>query len=67
MVIDADVASESIIAAHIWPATTNDRGLRSFNLDAKCLNNLRNRLLLRKSIEKALDRKQICFTFDQMN
>ena len=67
MVIDIDVSSKSIVAAHIWPASTNGRGLRRFNLDSKCLNDARNGLLLHRLIEKAFDRKQLCFIFDQIH
>ena len=67
MVLDVDVSPDSIIAAHIWPASTNGRGLRRFNLDATCLNEGRNGLLLHRAIEKAFERKQICFVFNQMN
>ena len=67
MVLDIDVLPESIIAAHIWPASTNGCGLRRFNLDSNCLNDARNGLLLHKLIERAFDRKQICFVFDEIN
>ncbi|CAF1524010.1 unnamed protein product, partial [Didymodactylos carnosus] len=64
MVLDYDLSSDYITAAHIWPSSTNGRGLSRFRLEAKCLNDSRNGLLLHKSIEQGFDRKQICFLYD---
>ena len=67
MILDVDISSDLIVAARIWPASTNGRGLRRFNLDGRSLNDALNGLLLHRSIEKAFDRKQICFVFDSTN
>eukprot|EP01119_Soliformovum_irregulare_P012165 TRINITY_DN3147_c0_g1_i3.p1 TRINITY_DN3147_c0_g1~~TRINITY_DN3147_c0_g1_i3.p1 ORF type:complete len:522 (-),score=57.00 TRINITY_DN3147_c0_g1_i3:61-1626(-) len=51
-------------AAHIWMAHTGGKGLEKFGLSTNDLNHVRNGLLLCKPIEKAFDRKNVCFLWD---
>jgi hypothetical protein len=56
-------AQDTIIAAHIWKASTRGRLLDEFGLLAEDVNNERNGMFLTKGIEDAFDKQQVCFLY----
>ena len=57
-------AEESIVAAHIWKASTRGKDLAEFGLNETDVNNARNGLFLTKGIEDAFDNQQVCFLYN---
>ena len=53
-----------IICAHIWPKLTMGKGLSALGLDRSDVNSPRNFLRLHKSIERAFDKKRLCFSYN---
>lgn len=50
-----------VICAHIWPNYTLGKNLEIANLNPTDVNNPRNFLRLHRDIERAFDKKQLCF------
>lgn len=61
--INHAAAQNTIIAAHIWKASTRGKDLEEFGLREDDVNNARNGLFLTKGIEDAFDNQQICFLY----
>uniref|UniRef100_A0A6U3ASU7 HNH nuclease domain-containing protein n=1 Tax=Entomoneis paludosa TaxID=265537 RepID=A0A6U3ASU7_9STRA len=57
-------AEESIIAAHIWKASTRGKDLQEFGLSETDVDNPRNGLFLTKGIEDAFENQQVCFLYN---
>jgi hypothetical protein len=53
----------TIVAGHIWKASTRGKGLADFGLQASDVNSPRNGLFLTKGIEEAFDNQQVCFLY----
>lgn len=64
MVLNKFFDRTSVRAVHIWKLATKGVGLPEFALKESDINNERNGLLLYESIEKAFDRKQLCFIYN---
>jgi hypothetical protein len=63
MLLDKPIVTHKVCAAHIWRHSRAD-DLVLFGLPSTEINNLRNGLLLAKSIEVAFDKKQVCFLYN---
>ena len=61
------VALNTVIAAHIWKASTRGKDLEEFDLCAEDINNARNGMFLTKGIEEAFDNQQVCFLYNLLN
>ena len=65
--VPVTVAQNTIIAAHIWKASTCGKDLDEFGLREEDVNNTRNGLFLTKGIEDAFDNQQVCFLYNTLN
>jgi len=61
-----EAAEGTIIAAHIWKASTRGKDLEEFGLSYKDVNSARNGLFLTKGIEDAFDNQQVCFLYNKL-
>lgn len=61
-----DAAEDTIIAAHIWKASTRGKDLEEFGMSEEDVNNARNGLFLTKGIEDAFDNQQVCFLYNKL-
>lgn len=61
------VAQSTIIAAHIWKASTRGKDLEEFGLCAEDVNSARNGVFLTKGIEDAFNNQRVCFLYDTLN
>ena len=61
------VAQDTIIAAHIWKASTRGKDLEEFGLCSEDVNSARNGVFLTKGIEDAFDNQQVCFLYNTLN
>jgi hypothetical protein len=61
------VAQNTIIAAHIWKASTRGKDLEEFGLCAEDVNSARNGVFLTKGIEDAFDNQRVCFLYNTLN
>ena len=61
------VAQNTIIATHIWKASTRGKDLEEFGLCTKDINNARNGMFLTKGIEDAFNNQQVCFLYNILN
>jgi hypothetical protein len=61
------VAQNTIIAAHIWKASTRGKDLEEFGLCAEDVNTARNGLFLTKGIEDAFDNQRVCFLYNTLD
>mmetsp|Transcript_53162 Transcript_53162/g.57699 ORF Transcript_53162/g.57699 Transcript_53162/m.57699 type:complete len:353 (+) Transcript_53162:180-1238(+) len=59
-------AENTIIAAHIWKASTRGKDLDEFGLSDNDVNSARNGLFLTKGIEDAFDNLQVCFLYNKL-
>lgn len=62
-----DKAQNTVIAVHMWKASTRGNDLEEFGLREEDINNARNGMFLTKGIEEALDNQQVCFLCDNLN
>ena len=60
-------AQDTIIAAHIWKASTRGKDLEEFGLREEDVNNPKNGLFLTKGIEDAFDNQRVCFLYNTLN
>jgi len=61
------IAQNTIIAAHIWKASTRGKDLEEFGLCAEDINNARNGVFLTKGIVDAFDHQRVCFLYNTLN
>ena len=61
-----EAAEDTIIATHIWKASTRGKDLGEFGLSDKDANSARNGLFLTKGIEDAFDNQQVCFLYNKL-
>jgi len=61
-----EAAEDTIVAAHIWKASTRGKDLEEFGLSDKDVNSARNGLFLTKGIEDAFDNQQVCFLYNKL-
>ena len=64
MILNKYFDRQLVRASHIWKASTKGIGLTKFKLKESNLNDARNGLLMYQSIDKAFDRKKLCFLYD---
>lgn len=60
-------AQDTIIAAHIWKASTRGKDLEEFGLCAEDVNSARNGLFLTKGLEDAFDNQRVCFLYNTLH
>jgi hypothetical protein len=60
-------AQDTIIAGHIWKASTRGKHLEEFGLSAEAVNDPRNGFFLTKGIEDAFDKQQVCFLYHKLD
>jgi hypothetical protein len=60
-------AQNTIIAAHIWKASTGGKDLDEFGLSTDYVNDARNGVFLTKGIEDAFDNQQVCFLYNTLD
>lgn len=62
--LNAYFSRDVVRASHIWKYCIQCVGLTEFGLHYSDLNSYRNGLLMYTSIEKAFDRKELCFVYN---
>lgn len=66
MVLDVELPRGRVIAAHLWKRSTHGDGLEYLALKKTDVHSTRNGLLLYDPIEKAFDRKELCFLYNSL-
>jgi len=63
MVVNKFFPREQVIAGHLWKRATEGQALDEFGLESDDVDSSRNGLLLMADLEKAFDRKDLCFIY----